>query len=599
LSWLVYSLPLITFLSLSLPKLGQGEFNVDTGWYAAIAHQAWHNAGKGDMGALWTLMGVGGAAEDGGIAYFNKPPLGFWLSGLPLGMLGPTLLAARVGSVIAAALTVVALVAIVKQTCGQRTALAAGMVLATTLEFTRHTHSFSLDLWHGLFVFLSAAPFALAAARETKGEHRARWGRAAVVGGVGLGLALLTKPLQALIAPLFVLAWLVGSGRARWSKWVVASVGIGIAVALPWHGGMVWEHGREFTSQYFGREIAARAAGKFGEKSAEHGSSTSSTADASLSPPTPTAPPNSPPSGSNVPAGTQSDPNAIPAAMGGDAALVSNEGARDPFYYVKEIGKSGWPWTATVLLAMVAAARGERLTRYATIRKKSGGGAGDVGGLGDGGGVGRARLGVAGLAILFVVGWLVLLSIFPDKRPRYLVLLYPWGAWLSGQWLCSAAPGVIRRNVRRGAVIVCLLAAAAGAVISVAPVTLHKPESAQWTELFAFLRERGAEHSKGVGAAGVDGESGAPANVWQGGFIGPRGARLYLEFGRWPVPTADGLGRRIASPPPGALIAYHARDGLAPGPSETVVFESGDLTVTELREGVWSPVARARRAAGE
>ena len=49
-----------------------------------------------------------------------------------------------------------------------------------------------------------------------------------------------------------------------------------------------------------------------------------------------------------------------------------------------------------------------------------------------------ARAGHYG-SLIWCAAWFVLLSVFPDKRPRYLLVVYPLGALASGVWLARMA----------------------------------------------------------------------------------------------------------------------------------------------------------------
>ncbi len=154
----------------------------------------------------------------------------------------------------------------------------------------------------------------------------------------------------------------------------------------------------------------------------------------------------------------------------------------------------------------------------------------------------------------------------------------------------SSGRGSLRRARRLGERWIGVVVVGCAVVVSVLPIRVHKAEPAQWVKLFEWVRgegerketERRREGEKGKGAG----------LVWQGAFQPLRGARLYLEFGWWPRPTRDRWGAIVARPPVGALLIYHRRDGLAPGPGEVVVFEEGDIKVTRL-DGEWSPVERA------
>lgn len=488
----LYLLPIALLLCLTLPHLGQGEFSVDTGWYSAIALQAWRDAAHGHPGALWSLMGIGG--QDG-VPYFNKPPLAFWVHGFFLWAIGPTLFAARLPSVLAAAGCVTLTVATARRAAGPKVALLSGIVLATTPEFAHHARSFSLDMWNTLFL-LGGLYFAAAAVR-------AQSPRRMLLAGLPIGLSLMTKPLLGLLALPMIALWLVVlSARRRdlqpLRRWMAGLFGaslIAIAVAAPWHVSMVLLHGDTFTNQYFGKEIAGRAAGQI-------------------------------------------------------AGL--NRDAHQYEYYLRELTSRGWPWLATAALAALAIARRQRM---------------------------GSRPGLASLAIVWALAWLALLTIFPDKRPRYLLPVYPAGAWLSGLWLAHAAPRWLARGRRWMERWSGPLLAAAALVIAVLPIRFEKPPAPQWTGLFSFLDGHGFRTpAKGQ------------CEIWQGAFVGARAARVYLEYGRWPNPTHDNAGELIAHPPEGAFILYHRRDGWKPGDNETTIFQSGDITATELGPGGWGPI---------
>ncbi len=461
-------------LALMLPGLCQGDFAVDTGWYGAVALQSWRVAWHGDPSVLWSLWGQGGSPDAGGLLYFNKPPLAFWLNGLPMLVLGPTLLAARVGSVVAALVCVAITAGLGRRLAGRDAGLACGLVLALTYEFTRFAHAFSLDLWLAAFV---TGFLALALARVRRPESTRWWW---LWGGVLLGLGLMTKPFVALAAPVMLAAGLLAARRrVPWLGLVGAAV-VALLVALPWHLSMASLHGAAFTDQYFGREVLDRAAGS---KAAD-------------TPPV--------------------------------------------WFYALNLAKNYWPWLGVLMLAGVAAVR-----PWPGVKDES-------------------RRAVV-VALVWIVLWLVVLSAFPDRRARYAMVVYPAGALACGLFLTrGAAPG-LRRGARQFAPVIGLGAIAVGGLLSVLPITVHKGEPEQWSKFFAWYE-----------AAGRPG-------IYDGGMEGSRGARLYLRVEKWPRPMLDHAGKPIAGidPPPGSLVMYHKRDLLQPTAGETVVFEAGDLVVTQ------------------
>lgn len=469
--WLI---PVAILLAITLPHLGQGDWRGDAGWYSAIALQAWRT------GELWTLH-----AEPGQL-YFNKPPMVFWIHGLFLHVLGPSIWAARLPTVIAACGCVVATAGIARAWCSAWTALLSGVVLALTYEFFRRNREVSLDLWQLMFTLAAVWLVAVAARRDRAGP--------AVVAGVPLGLALLCKPLVALAALPILAIWMLWIGRARRAWWLLLTWLVATAVAGPWHVSMVWLHGPEFTGQYFGAEIAARVAGEA--------------------------------------VGGQLEPKPV-------------------WFYFQLLLSTYWPWLA---LAAVGVWTGLRARARAPGSQ----------------GVERASA-LMKLAVVWTLAWLVLLTIFADRRPRYALPLYPGLAWLAATGLTSVAVAGLR-PVLRGWMKWALPAAVIGGVVFAAlPVRVQRGADPQWPAFFEWARRH------------------APEGVLDGAFAGAPAARVYLETGRWPGPTRDRHERKIAEPQEGALLAYHRRGGRVPGPNETVVFEAGDLKVTRLGAGGWKP----------
>ena len=507
-AWRIYLLPVMLVFAVTLPKINQGEFRTDTGWYTAIALQAWRT------GSFWTLYG------EPGQPYFNKPPLAFWIHGALLHMLGPELWIARVPTVVACVGCVVVTVGLSRLFAGRTMSLAIGCVLALSLDFVRRTHEVSLDMWQLLFMLLGMRA-------AVRGAIKGGVWRFAV-GGAWIGLALMCKPLVALLVPLIVFAWLVVCEIRVGSTWVRTSIprsreviprtkpdfgedtnvgarGLGdiwlgplvmvacaIAVAAPWHVSMMLLHGREFTAAYFGAEISARVAGDFADTTS-----------------------------------TQSL----------------------PWFYLVRLARNHWPWLACIALAFVVLIRGRPLLR-------------------DGRGT--------WLAIMWSLAWFFAISVFADRRDRYALPLFPGLAMVAGAW-CARWSGVwLRRVQRRFATWIPISAVVLCVGVSVIPFRMRAREDPSWTAMFEWLRDRGEPQ------------------VWQGAFMGDRGARLYLEFERWPITTRNRWGEfvvdRMHEPPAGALLMYHRRDGLAPGPNEDVVWTMRDLTVTRLISPPWSPI---------
>jgi 4-amino-4-deoxy-L-arabinose transferase-like glycosyltransferase len=285
--WRTWLVPAVLLLAVTLPHLDQGDWQrTDSGRYAAIGLQAWRT------GDLWTPQ------SEPGVPYFAKPPMVLWIHGLSLRVLGVGPLQARLPSVLAALGCVLLGVSITRRLAGAAPAVVAGGAMALTYEFFRRTREISLDMWQLLFMLGGLALIVRAATRDR--STRTSTAGLFAAAGACFGLALLCKPLVALTAPLLAAIWLVWMGRGRLAAWSLASAVAALLVAAPWHLGMWWAHGDRFLSQYFGREIVARAAG----------------------------------------------------------ALPDSEGGRVPaWFYVTGIAATYWPWLP---LACVGAARGRR-----------------------------------------------------------------------------------------------------------------------------------------------------------------------------------------------------------------------------------------------
>ncbi len=243
-----YLLPAILTVAFFLPGINQGALRTDSDLYGAIGLQAWNT------GRLFPLM-------TGDQPYLNKPPLAFWIHGASMHLLGPSLLSARLPTLLAALGAVLCTVHAVRAASGRRAALLAGLVLAATPEFFRHMHAVSLDMWLTFFFSAALALAVTASRRRAAGAPNAALWTIAI--GIPIGLSLLVKPLVGFL-PLGILsAWLLLSGprRAATLVWLLAAAIIAIAIALPWHLAMHARFGDAFLARYIGDQVVDRATG--------------------------------------------------------------------------------------------------------------------------------------------------------------------------------------------------------------------------------------------------------------------------------------------------------------------------------------------------
>jgi len=264
----LYLLPCLLLLCLTVPHLDQGDFRRDTGRYAAVGHYMWSG---GHLGVPYLNPET---------PYFNKPPLALLIHGLFLKTFGVSLAVARIPSILAALGVLILSMTAVRQIGSRAEAVASGFVLASTMEFFRRSREISLDFWQ-LFFMMAAVVLILRALRVSnesslamakRGEgcttrpEQAKacttnmWLLAAA--GVPLGLALLCKPLVALLVIPIAARWCLWAKQKRLILWLfLATFPVAFLVALPWHWHMYSVFGDRFLDQYFGKEVVDRARG--------------------------------------------------------------------------------------------------------------------------------------------------------------------------------------------------------------------------------------------------------------------------------------------------------------------------------------------------
>lgn len=447
----IYLVPVLLLFAVTLPHLEQGDFRVETAHYGAIGLQAWRNP---DL--FWSLH------EHPSVPYFNKPPLVFWIHGLILHLFGVTLSAARLPAILAAAGCVVITTSLARRFMGRMTAVATGTILALSYEFFRRTREISLDMWQLLFMMAAVWLWAVAA---RCGKRQWAW-----LAGVPLGLALLCKPLMALIVPCILIFWLFTLDPTRTIRYrdCLVCVLTALVVALPWHIAMVHLHGDAFTRQYFGHEVAQRMQGLINQKPA--------------------------------------------------------------WYYGVEIGRTYWPW---MLLLVAGLAKWQR------------------------GPISRHHRNVIKGAVVWIVVWGVLLTIFPDKRPRYALPLYPMMAIISGYGFSTLPWRRLRDWYRHWLGTTAAAMLVLSLIISVLPIRFQAPPDPELSALVTWAKKQD------------------PSKVYTGALSAVDESMIYLKAGYWPTPLSI-----HPHPEAGSFLIYH--DTLAPvlSPEEAYVFHDGPYRVT-------------------
>lgn len=214
------------------------------------------------------------------------------------------------------------------------------------------------------------------------------------------------------------------------------------------------------------------------------------------------------------------------------------------WYYLAEIGRTYWPW----MLALAAALFVAR-TRPASRHHRHG----------------------LGLAVIWTLGWLAALTLFPDKRPRYVLPLYPFLALLAGYGIARLPWRGLRHAYRHGLARAAVAALLLGIGAACLPLRVQAPPANDWTALLAWLNQQGLTQV----------HSAALSTNNEGAY--------YLQNARWPEPLRRPDGGLRRDVPAQAVLLY--TDGLTPqpGPGETVIFTSGPYRVTRLAAGPWTP----------
>ena len=229
-------------------------------------------AGPLERAEIYFLDGARSMVERGdflvpfyqGRPFFDKPILTYWLMASAFEAFGPSAFAARLVPAFAALGVVLATVLLGRRLFGERTGLAAGVGLATTLAFVGFGRTAMSDmlltLWTTVAVFLAAWVLRWPSAVESAAPA---W--AVVATGAALGLGFATKgPVALLMAgiPIFLMWW---PGRRQLSApagTLVLSALAFLALGGGWFALVYARVGSEPLVHFFLKENLERFAGE-------------------------------------------------------------------------------------------------------------------------------------------------------------------------------------------------------------------------------------------------------------------------------------------------------------------------------------------------
>ena len=196
-----------------------------------------------------------------GKAWFDKPPLFYWLSGLSARVFGPTELACRLPSAVLAVAVVLLLYFLVKHDFGRRAALFAALVMGTCLQTIILARAAVTDMTL-LFCLLGALYayrrwFDEAESRPSLPSYSLfpipyslRW---MALCGVMTGLGMLAKgPVAPLLlfVTFFIHLWRSGRLRRLVSVDALAGIAMALIAGLPWFAAMYVLHHDAFVHQF-------------------------------------------------------------------------------------------------------------------------------------------------------------------------------------------------------------------------------------------------------------------------------------------------------------------------------------------------------------
>ncbi len=197
---------------------GRDIWDIDEGMHAAIAVNMLQS---GD----WVTPIFNGEA------FLDKPPLFNWLTAVAFKLFGVNGFAARLPAALAALGSVLLCYGIGRALYSRRAGLLAGVVLATSLEFTMIARVVQYDVPFTLFTTLAIFAYILAV-QQDRAAH-GHW----VVFYVALALAVLTKgPLGIVLVGTGVVAHLVATRNPRTLRRLLNPIGIlaFCIIAVPW-----------------------------------------------------------------------------------------------------------------------------------------------------------------------------------------------------------------------------------------------------------------------------------------------------------------------------------------------------------------------------
>jgi outer membrane protein assembly factor BamB len=229
-------LAILAFSTIFFINLGNGHL-----WAAdeqTYSQWAFHMVKNGDYLTPWAF---------GGIFWSGKPPLLMWLMSLAYQIFGVNNFASRIWTAGFGALSLVLIFYLGKKLYNTYVGFLSAIVLGTFTTFYVFARLAMTDVPLVFFILGSIYFFVLS-------EKTEKTNRYAALSGLFLGLALMTKQIEALLIPLIVFIYLIATKRNirfLFTKHFTLFWGIGLLVFSPWLIYMDIRFGSQFWYWYF------------------------------------------------------------------------------------------------------------------------------------------------------------------------------------------------------------------------------------------------------------------------------------------------------------------------------------------------------------
>ncbi len=198
------------------------------------------------------------------IPFTEKPPLFFWMQVLSMKIFGVNEFAARFPNAICGIFTLVVIFRIGKQIFNEQFARNWVMIYLGTFVTFIYFKSGIIDPWFNLFIFLAIYNF-----YNLTIPHKEKRNKLAILTGLYLGLAVLTKGPVAILISLLVYIVIVLLNRFRFfiniKEFLIIFITT-LLVCFTWFGIDLIQHGPTFLIEFLERQIAI-----FSTNDADHG----------------------------------------------------------------------------------------------------------------------------------------------------------------------------------------------------------------------------------------------------------------------------------------------------------------------------------------